>query len=113
RGRRRGPDRRRVQRLPAVGPARADRRDLPVVSRERPHDRRRCDPVRGEDADREARVTRRGALLFAAMCVIWGIPYLMIRVAVRELSPVTLVVGRTLVASALLVPLAAYRQELR
>jgi len=28
-------------------------------------------------------VSRRGALLFAAMCVIWGIPYLMIRVAVR------------------------------
>jgi drug/metabolite transporter (DMT)-like permease len=58
-------------------------------------------------------MTRRGALLFAAMCVIWGIPYLQIRVAVRELSPVTLVVARTLVASALLLPLAAYRRELR
>jgi drug/metabolite transporter (DMT)-like permease len=58
-------------------------------------------------------MTRRGALLFAAMCVIWGIPYLLIRVAVRELSPVTLVVARTLVASALLVPLAVYRRELR
>src|ERR671937_1390492 len=58
-------------------------------------------------------MTRRGALLFAAMCVIWGIPYLLIRVAVRDLSPVTLVVGRTLIASALLVPLAAYRRELR
>jgi drug/metabolite transporter (DMT)-like permease len=58
-------------------------------------------------------MTRRGALLFAAMCVIWGIPYLLIRVAVRELSPVTLVVARTLVASALLLPLAAYRHQLR
>jgi drug/metabolite transporter (DMT)-like permease len=58
-------------------------------------------------------MTRRGALLFAAMCVIWGTPYLLIRVAVRELSPVTLVVGRTLVASALLLPLAAHRRELR
>src|SRR5947208_966067 len=58
-------------------------------------------------------MTRRGALLFAAMCVIWGIPYLLIRVAVRDLSPVTLVFARTLVALALLLPLAAYRRELR
>src|SRR5436309_5451733 len=58
-------------------------------------------------------MTRRGAVLFAAMCVIWGIPYLLIRVAVRDLSPVTLVVARTAIASALLLPLAAYRRELR
>src|SRR5947209_4967231 len=44
-------------------------------------------------------MTRRGALLFAAMCVIWGIPYLLIRVAVRDLSPVTLVVGLAGVAA--------------
>ena len=47
------------------------------------------------------------------MCVIWGIPYLMIRVAVRELAPVTLVFLRTGLAALLLVPLAARRQELR
>ena len=58
-------------------------------------------------------MTRRGALLFAAMCVIWGIPYLLIRVAVRELAPVTLVFFRTALAAALLVPVAAFRQELR
>jgi len=58
-------------------------------------------------------LSRRGALLFAAMCVIWGIPYLMIRVAVRELAPVTLVFLRTGLASLLLVPLAAHRRELR
>ena len=58
-------------------------------------------------------MTRRGALLFAAMCVIWGIPYLMIRVAVGELAPVTLVFLRTALAAALLVPLAARRRELR
>ncbi|HEX9598049.1 MAG TPA: DMT family transporter [Gaiellaceae bacterium] len=58
-------------------------------------------------------MTRRGALLFAAMCVIWGIPYLMIRVAVRELAPVTMVFLRTGIAAALLVPLAARRGELR
>jgi drug/metabolite transporter (DMT)-like permease len=58
-------------------------------------------------------MTRRGALLFAAMCVIWGIPYLMIRVAVRELAPVTLVFLRTAIGALLLAPVAAYRGELR
>jgi len=47
------------------------------------------------------------------MCVIWGIPYLMIRVAVRELAPVTLVFLRTGVAALLLVPFAAMRGDLR
>jgi drug/metabolite transporter (DMT)-like permease len=58
-------------------------------------------------------MTRRGALLFAAMCVIWGIPYLLIRVAVRELAPVTLVFFRTVIGALLLTPVAAYRGELR
>jgi drug/metabolite transporter (DMT)-like permease len=58
-------------------------------------------------------VSRRGALLFAAMCVIWGIPYLLIRVAVRELAPVTLVFGRTAVGALLLTPVAVWRGELR
>jgi drug/metabolite transporter (DMT)-like permease len=47
------------------------------------------------------------------MCVIWGIPYLLIRVAVRELAPVTLVFGRTVVGALLLTPVAAWRGELR
>jgi drug/metabolite transporter (DMT)-like permease len=58
-------------------------------------------------------MSRRGFLLFAAMCVIWGIPYLLIRVAVEELSPATLVLARTAIAAALLLPIAAYRRELR
>jgi drug/metabolite transporter (DMT)-like permease len=58
-------------------------------------------------------MTRRGALLFAAMCVIWGIPYLLIRVAVRDLAPATLVFLRTAIAALLLTPVAAYRGELR
>jgi drug/metabolite transporter (DMT)-like permease len=58
-------------------------------------------------------VTRRGALLFAAMCVIWGIPYVLIRVAVRELAPVTLVFLRTAIGALILTPVAGYRGELR
>jgi drug/metabolite transporter (DMT)-like permease len=58
-------------------------------------------------------VTRRAWILFASMCVIWGVPYLMIRVAVRELSPSFLVLLRTSIGAALLLPLAARRGELR
>ena len=58
-------------------------------------------------------MSRRGALLFAAMCVIWGIPYLLIKVAVDDMSPSMLVLGRTVVAALLLLPIAAVRGELR
>jgi drug/metabolite transporter (DMT)-like permease len=58
-------------------------------------------------------LTRRGVLLFATMGVVWGIPYLMIRVAVRELAPVTLVFLRTAIAAILLLPFALWRKELR
>ena len=58
-------------------------------------------------------MSRRGLLLFAAMCVIWGIPYLLIRVAVRDLSPAALVLSRTVIAAVILLPLAARRDELR
>jgi drug/metabolite transporter (DMT)-like permease len=58
-------------------------------------------------------VSRRGWLLFLAMSLIWGIPYLLIRVAVRELSPPTLVFARTFPAALLLLPLAQFRGQLR
>ena|SRR5438128_5501403 len=58
-------------------------------------------------------MTRRGLALFAAMCVIWGIPYLLIRVAVRDLSPAMLVFARTGIGALLLLPIAAARGEIR
>lgn len=51
-------------------------------------------------------MSRRSWALFAAMCVIWGIPYLLIRVAVRDVSPGTLVFFRTVIGGAVLLPLA-------
>ncbi|HKW71832.1 MAG TPA: DMT family transporter [Candidatus Dormibacteraeota bacterium] len=54
-------------------------------------------------------MTRRGFLLFAAMCVIWGIPYLLIRVAVTDISPATLVFFRTAVAAVILAPIVLTR----
>jgi drug/metabolite transporter (DMT)-like permease len=47
------------------------------------------------------------------MCVIWGIPYLLIRVAVRDLTPATLVFARTFLGAAILLPVAIRRSELR
>ena len=58
-------------------------------------------------------MTRRGLLLFALMSVIWGIPYLFIRVAVAEVSPAVLVFGRTGVAALVLVPIALTRTDFR
>ena len=52
-------------------------------------------------------------MLFAAMCLIWGIPYLFIRIAVGELTPATLVFLRTGVAAVVLLPIAARRGALR
>jgi drug/metabolite transporter (DMT)-like permease len=52
-------------------------------------------------------------VLFAAMCVIWGVPYLLIKVAVREVTPATLVLARTGIGAAILLPLAGARRELR
>lgn len=58
-------------------------------------------------------MTRRGLVLFALMSVIWGIPYLFIRVAVAEISPATLVLGRTAIGAAILLPIALARVDLR
>ncbi|MEA2669113.1 MAG: hypothetical protein QOJ33_2047 [Chloroflexota bacterium] len=54
-------------------------------------------------------MSRRGWALFAAMAVIWGIPYLLIKIAVGELTPAGLVLLRTVVGAALLLPVAAAR----
>jgi drug/metabolite transporter (DMT)-like permease len=49
-------------------------------------------------------------LLFAAMAVLWGIPYLLIRVAVRQLDPGVLVLARTGPASLLLIPVVTHQR---
>jgi drug/metabolite transporter (DMT)-like permease len=60
-----------------------------------------------------AGVTRRGLVLFGLMSVIWGIPYLFIRVAVAEITPATLVLWRTALAAVILLPIALARVDLR
>jgi len=57
-------------------------------------------------------MSRRGWTLFLTMSVIWGIPYLLIRVAVRQLDPGVLVFFRTAPVAVLLLPLVAARGQL-
>lgn len=58
-------------------------------------------------------MSRRGLILFGLMSVIWGIPYLLIRIAVEEISPAVLVLARTGIATAILLPIALARVDLR
>ena len=58
-------------------------------------------------------MSRRALWLFVAMCVIWGIPYLFIKVAVSGMTPVSLVFLRTAIGAVLLVPVAVARHQLR
>jgi len=52
-------------------------------------------------------------LLFAALGVIWGLPYLLIRVAVRHVEPTFLVFVRTGGATLLMAPLVVRRGALK
>jgi drug/metabolite transporter (DMT)-like permease len=47
------------------------------------------------------------------MAVIWGVPYLLIKVAVEDLSPVLVVFGRCVIGAALLLPWTITRGHLR
>jgi drug/metabolite transporter (DMT)-like permease len=58
-------------------------------------------------------MSRRGWALFVAMSVIWGIPYLLIRVAVEDFAPGTLVFFRTVLPALILLPLAFRRDLVR
>jgi drug/metabolite transporter (DMT)-like permease len=57
-------------------------------------------------------VSRRAWALFVAMSLIWGIPYLLIKIAVAELSPLEVVFARVVIAAALLLPVALSRGAL-
>ncbi len=54
-------------------------------------------------------MTRKGWLLFTAISVFWGIPYLFIKIAVRELDPSVVVFARIGIATVVLLPIALQR----
>ncbi|HEY6941199.1 DMT family transporter [Dokdonella sp.] len=51
-------------------------------------------------------MTQRGWILFLALSVIWGVPYLLIRIAVAEIDPLVVAFGRTTIGALLLLPVA-------
>lgn len=58
-------------------------------------------------------MSRRGWVLFVAMGLIWGVPYLLIKIAVDALTPASLVFLRAAVAALILLPLALARGQMR
>ncbi|MFB8385767.1 DMT family transporter [Microbacterium sp. NPDC055910] len=59
------------------------------------------------------RFTPRAWVLFGAMCLLWGMPYLFIKQAVDSYSPASVVAGRTLIAALILLPFAMRQGALR
>ena len=58
-------------------------------------------------------MTRKGWLLFIAVSVFWGIPYLFIKIAVRELDPIIVVFARAIVAAVILIFMVVRTKTLR
>jgi drug/metabolite transporter (DMT)-like permease len=57
-------------------------------------------------------MSSRGWALFVALGIIWGMPYLLIRIAVESIDPLVVAFGRTLIGAALLLPVALHRKAL-
>ena len=57
-------------------------------------------------------MTRRGWILFLSLGLLWGMPYLLIRIAVLEIDPLVVAGMRTLIGSLLLLPIALHRDAL-
>ena len=57
-------------------------------------------------------MTKRGWLLFIALGVLWGMPYLLIRIAVSAVDPLVVAGSRTLIGALLLLPIAWHRKVL-
>ena len=58
-------------------------------------------------------MTARAWWLFLAVSVLWGIPYLFIKLAVEDISPVWVAFGRIVVAFVVLLPYAWHKGALR
>ena len=57
-------------------------------------------------------MSKRGWILFLALGVLWGMPYLLIRIAVGAVDPLVVAGSRTLIGALLLLPIAWHRKVL-
>ena len=56
-------------------------------------------------------MSRRGWILFVSLGLIWGLPYLLIKVAVDDLSTPMVIFGRMAVGAAILVPITLAQRQ--
>ena len=56
-------------------------------------------------------MTRKSLFHFALVGVLWGIPYLLMKVAVEDFPPAAVVASRTLIGASILIPIAIYRKK--
>ena len=55
----------------------------------------------------------RAWIAFTALCVIWGIPYFLVKLAVAEVPPIWVAWSRIALGAAILLPVALHRGALR
>jgi drug/metabolite transporter (DMT)-like permease len=58
-------------------------------------------------------MTRKSWILFGIVGFLWGIPYLLMKVAVADIPPPLIVAGRTLIGAAILIPIALRKNTLK
>lgn len=58
-------------------------------------------------------VTWRDWIIFIVLCVVWGLPYYFIKLALIELSPAAIACGRLALGAAILIPIAVRRGVFR
>ena len=56
-------------------------------------------------------MTRKSMIYFGLVGFLWGIPYLLMKVAVEDFPPAAVVAGRTLIGASILIPIAIYRKK--
>lgn len=57
-------------------------------------------------------MSRKGLILFLACGIVWGVPYLFIKIAVQDFSAPAIILARTLIGALVLIPLAIKRKAL-
>lgn len=58
-------------------------------------------------------MSRKGWALFALVGLLWGVPYLFMKVAVEELATPVIVFSRLIIGAAVLVPLAIFQKSIK
>ena len=56
-------------------------------------------------------MNRRAIILFVALGIAWGIPYLLIKIALKDLDPLMVVLARCTLGALILLPLALARRQ--